>query len=255
MANNYGITAATSAKYHGMLDSGLNDLTSYVSGRKGMDEHMLARSPYESNVYALVEGASKGLSSALSNYTPEGLAAVNPSPNLVKMPQDTIRSEPAAKSPFIAGTNPGERGYQAPEARLGAPPASEPEMSVYPKATSAELPAAPATEKGTAVGPFTWPAKSPAVSPAQLGQKQSLPPTGKEEEMAPWQMADDGKTASRISKLNKLAQVAGPATNASDDIKGLITTAQGLVKGLEGLSAKVSKPAASVDTSLFTDRK
>jgi len=90
-----GITASTSARYHGLINQGLSDLVTYANNKKSLDENMLARNPYEANIYTTVLASSKKLSNALANFNPVSMPAqIKPKAQAPEAPYGSVESVP-----------------------------------------------------------------------------------------------------------------------------------------------------------------
>lgn len=151
-----GITAATSARYHGLISEGLNNLIAYANNKKTLDENMLARNPYEANIYTTVLASSKNLSNALANFNPISMSA---------------QIKPKAQTPA-------EAPYGSVESVPFGPPTA-------PTSTPKNMPAA--YSGGTFdFGKFN-PAKVPS-GPARISNKpeEKLPLSEREQQLERW---------------------------------------------------------------------
>ncbi len=88
-----GITASTSTKYHGLISQGLGDLIAYANSKKSLDERMLARNPFEANIYTTILSSSNKLSNALANFNPVSMPA-QVKPKAPEAPYGSIESVP-----------------------------------------------------------------------------------------------------------------------------------------------------------------
>jgi hypothetical protein len=92
-----GITASQSAKYHGLINQTLTDLIAYANSKKSLDESMLARSPYEANIYTTTLTSANKLAKALANFVPVSVPAqLKQKPKAPATTEDTATSVPFA---------------------------------------------------------------------------------------------------------------------------------------------------------------
>jgi len=136
----------------------LGDLIAYANSKKSLDENMLARNPYEKNIYTTILSSSNKLSNALANFNP------------VSMP---AQIKPKAQAPA-------EAPYGSVESVPFGPPAPP---------APANMPAAyPGTPKSFDFGKFN-PAKIPS-GPARISNKpeEKLPLSEREQQLEPWKV-------------------------------------------------------------------
>jgi hypothetical protein len=96
-ADNYGVSAQTSAKYHGVIQDKLDGLRTSL---KNLDINMLARWEPE------IEQASDVLETALHNYIPQSISAAKPKQTQAPVQTPESGFDPTAPFAFISAVPP-----------------------------------------------------------------------------------------------------------------------------------------------------